>query len=216
MGHPDAFIAMKNHTHEVRSHFAAPPYDYYELREVPGARRLLDSAELIGGPLTQGQFFTTTRFAEANPKLIEAVRAAAEEAKSFIGRNMAEAIEAYREVNNDKTSADVLADILEQPGMQDWNLYPQGTMKFAAHLHKVGTLKTAPPRGRTTTFQRHTVFPGADQAVHARHRSCEHAPSTSSVRGSSSTGSIAPRGSRAKPSSVMPGIINSVQLAHLR
>ena len=144
MGHPDAFIAMKNHTHEVRSHFAAPPYDYYELREVPGARKLLDSAEIIGGPLTQGQFFTTTRFAEANPKLIEAVRAAAEEAKSVIATSMPEAIEAYREVNNDKTAADVLADILRQPGMQDWNLYPQGTMKFAAHLHKVGTLKTAP------------------------------------------------------------------------
>jgi NitT/TauT family transport system substrate-binding protein len=144
MGHPDAFIAMKNHTHEVRNHFAAPPYDYYALREVPGARKIVDSAEIIGGPLTQGQFFTTTKFAEANAKIIEAVRGAAEAARSFIGTNPAEAIEAYREVNNDRTSAEVLADILKQPGMQDWNLHPQGTMKFAAHLHKVGTLKTAP------------------------------------------------------------------------
>jgi NitT/TauT family transport system substrate-binding protein len=144
MGHPDAFIAMKNQTHEVRNHFAAPPYDFYELREVSGARKVLDSAEIIGGPLTQGQFFTTTKFAEANPKLIEAVRAAAEEAKSLIESSLPEAIEAYREVNNDKTPAAVLADILKQPGMQDWNLHPQGTMKFAAHLHKFGTLKTMP------------------------------------------------------------------------
>jgi NitT/TauT family transport system substrate-binding protein len=144
LGHPDAFIAMKNHTHEIRSHFAAPPYDYYELREVPGARKVLDSAEIIGGPLTQGQFFTTTKFADANPKIIEAVRAAAEEAKSFIASNLPDAISAYQEVNNDKTSPDVLAEIVKQPGMRDWNLYPQGTMKFAAHLHRVGTLKTAP------------------------------------------------------------------------
>ena len=28
--------------------------------------------------------------------------------------------------------------------MMEWNLQPQGTMKFAAHLFKVGTLKTMP------------------------------------------------------------------------
>ena len=34
--------------------------------------------------------------------------------------------------------------MLKQPGMMDWTAAPQGTMKFAAHLHKVGTLKTMP------------------------------------------------------------------------
>ena len=34
--------------------------------------------------------------------------------------------------------------MLKRPGMMEWNLYPQGTMKFAAHLHKIGTLKTMP------------------------------------------------------------------------
>jgi NitT/TauT family transport system substrate-binding protein len=33
---------------------------------------------------------------------------------------------------------------LKEPGMMEWNLQPQGTMKFAAHLFKVGTLKTMP------------------------------------------------------------------------
>ena len=28
--------------------------------------------------------------------------------------------------------------------MMEWNLEPQGTMKFADHLYKVGTLKTQP------------------------------------------------------------------------
>ncbi|WP_406858611.1 ABC transporter substrate-binding protein [Alsobacter sp. KACC 23698] len=144
MGHPDGFIALKNASHEVRSHFAAPPFDYYELKEVADAHVVINSAEIIGGPLSQGQFFTTTKFADQNPKVIEAVRKAAEEAKAFIETNLADAIEAYREINNDKTSAEVLKDLLGQPGMMEWNLYPQGTMKFAAHLNKVGTLKTMP------------------------------------------------------------------------
>lgn len=144
MGHPDAYIAMKNASHEVRSHFAAPPYDYYELKNVADAHVILSSAEIIGGPLTQGQFFTTTRYADANPIAIAAVRAAAEEARNFIGSNLKDAAEAYREVNNDKTATEIIIDILGQPGMSEWNLYPQGTMKFAAHLHKVGALKNLP------------------------------------------------------------------------
>jgi NitT/TauT family transport system substrate-binding protein len=144
MGHPDAYIAMKNPSHEVKSHFGAPPFDYYEMKEVAGAHAITTSSEIIGGPLSQGQFFTTTKFADANPKVIQAVRAAAEEAKKLIETNLPEAIEAYREINNDKTSTDVLSDLLRQPGMSEWNLYPQGTMKFAAHLHKIGTLKTLP------------------------------------------------------------------------
>lgn len=144
MSHPDGYIAMKNASHEVKTHFAAPPYDFFELKEVPGARVITDSAKLMGGPLSQGMFFTSTKFADANPKIIQAVRAAAEEAKVFIEKDLRASIEIYREINNDKTPADTLVEIMQRPGMQDWSLHPQGTMKLAAHLHRVGLLKTAP------------------------------------------------------------------------
>jgi NitT/TauT family transport system substrate-binding protein len=144
LGHPDAFVALKNPTHEVRSHFGAPPYDYYELKEVPDAHQVTTSAEIIGGPLSQGQFFTTTKFADANPKWIEAVRKAAEEAKALIENDLKAGVEAYKEINNDKTPTQTLLELMQQPGMTEFNLYPQGTMKFAAHLHKVGSLKAMP------------------------------------------------------------------------
>jgi len=144
MGHPDAFIAMKNASHEVKNHFGAPPYDFYELKEIEGAHEVINSAKIIGGPLTQGQFITTTKFADANPKIIQALRAAAEEAKAIIEKDVNVGIAAYKDVNNDKTEAKVLAELLSGPGMSEWNIYPQGTMKFAAHLHKVGSIKTLP------------------------------------------------------------------------
>jgi NitT/TauT family transport system substrate-binding protein len=144
MGHPDGFVAMKNASHEVRNHFAAPPFDFYELKEVQGAHQITDSAKIMGGPLSQGQFFTTTKFADANPKIIQAVRAAAEEAKAVIEKDLRAGVEAYREINNDKTSSDLLIELLSQPGMQEWNLYPQGTMKFAEHLNRAGSLKKMP------------------------------------------------------------------------
>jgi NitT/TauT family transport system substrate-binding protein len=144
LGHPDAVAAMTNSQHEVKSHFAAPPFQYIEMKTVPGARIILQSPDIIGGPLTQGQFFTTTKFAEANPKVIEAVRAASKEAQDFIRTNTKEAVDIYKEITGDKTSPEDLLAWLNEPGMMEWNLEPQGTMKFAEHLYKVGTLKTQP------------------------------------------------------------------------
>jgi NitT/TauT family transport system substrate-binding protein len=144
LGHPDAVAAMTNSQHEVKSHFAAPPFQYIEMKTVPGARIILQSPDVIGGPLTQGQFFTTTKFAEANPKVIEAVRAASKEAQDFIRANTKEAVDIYKEITGDKTSAEDLLAWLKEPGMMEWNLEPQGTMKFAEHLYKIGTLKTQP------------------------------------------------------------------------
>ncbi len=144
MGHPDAFIVMKNPTHEIKNHFGAPPFQNYALKQVPGAHLVTTSTEIIGGPLSQAQFMTTTKFAEANPKIILALKAAAEEAKALIMGDTKEAVAIYKEVTGDKTPVEDLLELLAGPGMMDWNLYPQGTMKFAGLLNKVGSVKTKP------------------------------------------------------------------------
>ncbi len=148
LSHPDAYIALRNPAHEVRSHFAAPPFQFYALKNVPGARQIVTSAEIIGGPLSQGQFFATTRFADANPAFVRAVRAAAEEAKAAIESETRACVEIYREVTGDRTDTGEIMDLLAQPGMMEWNVFPQGTMKFAAHLHAIGTIRTAPASWR--------------------------------------------------------------------
>jgi NitT/TauT family transport system substrate-binding protein len=144
LGHPDAAIALANPTHEIKTHFAAPPFQYVELRNVPGAHIVARSPDIIGGPLTQGQFFTTTKFADANPKIVQAVRAASEEAQAFIRQDTRKAVEIYREVTGDKTSVEDLLSYLREPGMMEFNLQPQGTMRFAEHLGRIGTLRTKP------------------------------------------------------------------------
>jgi len=144
LGHPDAAIMMANPQGEITSHFAAPPYSYYELKNVKGAHIVLSSPDIIGGPLTQSQFFTTTKFADANPKIVAAIKAATFAAIDFIRKDTPAAVDIYREVTHDKMPAAEILDMLKQPGMMEWGAAPQGTMKFAAHLYKVGTLKTMP------------------------------------------------------------------------
>jgi NitT/TauT family transport system substrate-binding protein len=144
LGHPDAVGAMSNPQHEISSHFTAPPYAYIELKKIKGAHVVATSPEIIGGPLTQSQFFTTTKFADTNPKIIAAIRAASTEAIDYIFKDTRAAAEIYRELTNDKMSTDEILDMLKQPGMMEWGTSPQGTMKFAAHLYKIGTLKSMP------------------------------------------------------------------------
>ena len=144
LGHPDAYVAMSNSQHEVHSHFAIPPFTFLELKNVPGAHIVLTSPDVMGGPLSQGQFFTTTKFADANPKIIQALRLAAKEAQDLINSDTKTAVAIYKEITSDKTSDEDLLAWLKEPGMMEYGLDPQGTMKFAEHLYKAGVLKTLP------------------------------------------------------------------------
>lgn len=144
LGHPDAVAAIANPNHEVKSHFSAPPFQYVELKQA-GVHRVTDSREILGSSLTQATFFTTTQFAEANPKIIKAVREATEESIEKIKADPKAALEAYKTVSGDKTPIEDLMAMMKEPHMLDeFRTDPQGTMVFASHLHKIGTLKTMP------------------------------------------------------------------------
>ena len=73
-------------------------------------------------------------------------RAATFAAIDFIRKDTPAAVDIYKEITHDKMPKDEILDMLKQPGMMEWSAAPQGTMKFAAHLHKVGTLKTMPQK----------------------------------------------------------------------
>jgi NitT/TauT family transport system substrate-binding protein len=144
LGHPDAAAMLSNPNGEVESHFSAPPFSAYELKNVKGAHVVAESKDIIGGPLTQSQFFTTTKYADANPKIIEAIKNASYEAIDFIKKDPAAAVDIYRELTKDKHSSEEILETMKQPGMMDYGVTPQGTMKFATHLHRIGTLKMLP------------------------------------------------------------------------
>lgn len=144
LGHPDGLAAMLNAGGEIGSHFTAPPFFLEELRRVPGAHVVTDSTRILGEPLSQAIMFTTTKFAEANPRLVEAVKAATVEAVAMIHDDTREAARLYLKASGDTIGEESLLDVLRQPGMLDYFARPQGTMRFAKHLHDTGVLKTEP------------------------------------------------------------------------
>jgi NitT/TauT family transport system substrate-binding protein len=142
LGHPDAMAALADKNHQVANHFSAPPFQYIEM--AAGNHVVVNSKDIIGGPLTQATFFTTTAFAEANPVIVKALREATVEAIDMIKKDPRAALADYKQVTGDKTDLDALVKIIGQPDMMDFRTDPQGTMKFATHLYKIGTLKTMP------------------------------------------------------------------------
>ena len=144
MGHPDAVVAMSNPRHEVSSHFSAPPFSFQELRTVPGAHVVTDDRGILGSPLTNAVFFATTKFGDANPLVIQAIREAAVEADAFIRADPRRAIEIYRAGSGDRTPVDELMAMREQRGMDDYGPRPEGTLLLAQHMYRTGTLKTLP------------------------------------------------------------------------
>lgn len=144
LGHPDGLAAMLNANGEIGSHFTAPPFHFEELRRVPGAHVVTDSTRIMGEPLSQAILFTTTKFADANPGIMQAIKAATQEALAMLREDTREAAKIYLKSSGDTIGEETLLELLRQPGMLDFYPKPQGTMRFARHLSATGVMKSEP------------------------------------------------------------------------
>src|SRR4051794_20030796 len=86
MGHPDALIALQNKTGGVTAHFSQPPYQQLELK-IPGVHAVLNSVDVVGGGLTNGMVYGTTKFRDANPKIVRAFVEGIKEAVEFVAKD---------------------------------------------------------------------------------------------------------------------------------
>lgn len=143
LGHGDAYGAMLNPKHEVRSHFASPPFITRELANVPGAHVVTSSLDILGSPLSTAILFTTTRYAEQQAALVKAVSAASADAITAIHAEPEQAARDYLAVSHDPMPPAELVALLRQPDMV-FDAKPEGTLLFAAFLNQVGLLRTMP------------------------------------------------------------------------
>lgn len=160
LGHPDAMAQLLDPRSSVDSHFSAPPFFAEELRRVPGAHIVTDSTRILGNPMSQAIMFCTTAFGDANPGALQAIRAATAEAAGMIASDRKEAVRIYKEASGDRLSEAELLDVLSMPGMADFGVTPQGTMRFATHMASTGLLKTKPDSWKDYFFASAHDLPG--------------------------------------------------------
>jgi NitT/TauT family transport system substrate-binding protein len=141
LGHPDALLALETGK-DVNGHFSLPPYQYQELK-IPGVHMVLNSIDVTGGPASNGVSFATTKFHDANPKLIAAFLAAMTQAEDLIKNNRRRAAEIYLADSKEKLSVDDLVKIMSDPNFV-YSTAPQQSMKFADLMYRAGTIKNKP------------------------------------------------------------------------
>jgi len=139
--HPDALAAMLSGRTEITAHFCSPPFSYIE-QGTPGIHRVINSADVLGA-LTIIMAYTTRKFADANPKLARAFVAALDEAAAFIVANKREAARIYIDLAATKPKEEEMMRMLDDPDTH-YSVAPEGVMKYAEFMHRIGTLKAKP------------------------------------------------------------------------
>jgi len=139
--HPEALTVMLSGKSEINSHMASPPFSYLE-EAAPGIHRVLSTVDVLGN-FTLDMTYTSRRFFEANPKLCAAFISAMDEANALIARDMLRAAQIYLAVSKQKASVEEIVKILSDPNSR-FSTVPDGTMKYADFMSRVGTIKAKP------------------------------------------------------------------------
>jgi NitT/TauT family transport system substrate-binding protein len=158
MGHPDAMIALQNSNEQITSHFSLPPYQAAELK-MPGVREVLNSNDVMGGPVSNAVVFGLVKFHDANPKVIAAFLAALDEAIALIARDKQAAVEIYQRATKDKTPAAELVQMLAPPAIV-YSTTPMQTMKIADFMARSGYVKPRPNDWKDFFFSELHRLPG--------------------------------------------------------
>jgi NitT/TauT family transport system substrate-binding protein len=137
--HPDAMAAMLSGRTEITAHFTAAPY--YQQEETAGVHRALSSYAILGGPAAYSVAWTSKKFIEQNPKTVQAVLAAVEEATGIIKNDPRRAAETYLKAENSSLSVDAVEEIIKDPE-NVFTTTPQNVMKFVNFMTKTGAVKS--------------------------------------------------------------------------
>jgi NitT/TauT family transport system substrate-binding protein len=150
MAHPDAMAAFLSGAGEINNHFTSPPFMYKEL-EKPGITKVLNSVEVLGGPISFNVVAATTKFHSENPKLYTVFMKSLEEATEFINKDKRGAAEIYIRMTKDKSPIEDILRIINDPQIE-YSTMPKNIMKMVDFMYKSGTIKVKPASWKDLFF----------------------------------------------------------------
>lgn len=158
MAHSDGLAAMLSGVSEVTGHFTIEPYASMERDR--GARTLLSSFDILGGPATTSLVWTTTRFHDSQPRLYAAFVKGMEEAFEIINRDRKAAAAFYLKVTRTNETPEAVARMLDDPLIR-WGITPSNVMKQVDFMHRVGSIKVKPDSWKDLFFPNVHALPGS-------------------------------------------------------
>jgi NitT/TauT family transport system substrate-binding protein len=150
MAHPDAMAAFLSGAGEINNHFTSPPFMYKEL-ERPGVAKVLNSVDVLGGPISFNVVAATSKFHNENPKLYAVFMKSLEEATEFINKDKRGAAEIYIRMTKDKSPVEDILKIVNDPQIE-YSLLPKNIMKMIDFMYKSGAIKVKPASWKDLFF----------------------------------------------------------------
>jgi NitT/TauT family transport system substrate-binding protein len=149
LAHPEGLRAMLSGSGEIQSQFTSPPFQNTAIES--GARAVLNSYDIMGGPNTFLMVWSTNKFRTENPRSYKSVLDALREATDMINANKRKAAEMYVAEGGGKENVDKILALMNDPQIR-YTLVPERLLPFAQFMHQVGTLKTRPASWKDLFF----------------------------------------------------------------
>ena len=150
MAHPDGMATFLSGAGEINNHFTSPPFIQKEM-EKAGITKVLNSVDVLGGPISFNVVAATSKFYNENPKLYAVFMQSLQEATDFINKDKRAAAEIYIKMTKDKSPVDDILKIVNDPQIE-YSLLPKNVMKMVDFMHKSGTIKVKPDSWKDLFF----------------------------------------------------------------
>ncbi|MFC4563898.1 ABC transporter substrate-binding protein [Nocardiopsis mangrovi] len=147
MPHPDALQALISG--QIAAAVTSPPFQYQAEEE--GARVLLDSYDVFGGPHGFNVVVALEEYAEQNPEVIEAVHANVARANELIADDPGEAARILSEAEDGEIDPERYEDYLTRDGIE-FTTTPQGLEDLGAFMAEIGEIDAGPEDWRDLVF----------------------------------------------------------------
>jgi len=156
--HPEGLRAMLSGSSEIQSQFTSPPFQNQALEA--GARVVLNSYDIMGGPNTFLMVWTSSKFRDENPKSYKAIVEALREATEFINANKRRAAEMYVAEGGGKENVDRILALMNDPQVR-YTMAPDRVLPYAQFMNQIGTLKNRPASWKDMFFPEVHDLPGS-------------------------------------------------------
>ena len=156
--HPEGLRTMLSGSGEIKSQFTSPPFQNQALEK--GAKVVLNSYDIMGGPNTFLMVWTTSKFRSENPKSYKALLDALREATDSINANKRRAAEMYVAEGGGKENVDKILALMNDPQVR-YTMAPERVLPYAQFMNQVGTLKNKPASWKDLFFPEIHDLPGS-------------------------------------------------------
>jgi len=150
MSHPQGEQALLKRPPTISAHFSGAPFQNIELQATT-THKVTDSYQIMQGAGSYNLLWSNSLFSKSNPRTLQAVYRAVQEAMGIINDDHDYAARVYLQQSNSRQSVEFIRRIITSPQV-DYTYIPQNTMGYAEFMANSGAINNRPAEWRVLFY----------------------------------------------------------------